>query len=404
MSPLLLLVLALQSPIEEGIKLLDAGKPAEAEAQFLKAVATDAKDYSAYFNLAFAQSVQNKDPEAIANYRKVLELKPGLYEAELNLGILLLRQKLPKDAIPLLDAAAKAKPDQYRPNYYLGEALIDVNRGAEAEAAYRRALAINAKSAEAAQGVGQSLLNQGKTADGAVFIEQAASLDPNFQPALLHLASVYEADKNFDAAIAIYRRFPDEPGARERLGELLIKTGKAASAIPELEAAVKASPTAANLTALATAYLQAKQPEKCQPVLDAALRLEPSNGELRVLYGRLLRDLRKFDLAANQFALAVKLNPQSAEAWADLAMVTVMLERYDVALPALDQVKRLNADKPGHKYLRAITLDKIKQNKQQAKLAAAAYQDFLNSAGGNFPDEEFKARTRLKILEREINK
>jgi len=403
-SPLLLLVLALQSPIEEGIKLLDAGKPAEAEAQFLKAVATDAKDYSAYFNLAFAQSVQNKDSEATINYRKVLELKPGLYEAELNLGILLLRQKLPKDAIPLLDAAAKAKPDQYRPNYYLGEALIDVNRGAEAEAAYRRALAINAKSAEAAQGVGQSLLNQGKTADGAVFIEQAASLDPNFQPALLHLASVYEADKNFDAAIAIYRRFPDEPGARERLGELLIKTGKAASAIPELEAAVKASPTAANLTALATAYLQAKQPEKCQPVLDAALRLEPSNGELRVLYGRLLRDLRKFDLAANQFALAVKLNPQSAEAWADLAMVTVMLERYDVALPALDQVKRLNAEKPGHKYLRAITLDKIKQNKQQAKLAAAAYQDFLNSAGGNFPDEEFKARTRLKILEREINK
>jgi len=401
---LLLLVLALQSPIEEGIKLLDAGKPAEAEAQFLKAVATDAKDYSAYFNLAFAQSVQNKDSEATINYRKVLELKPGLYEAELNLGILLLRQKLPKDAIPLLDAAAKAKPDQYRPNYYLGEALIDVNRGAEAEAAYRRALAINAKSAEAAQGVGQSLLNQGKTADGAVFIEQAASLDPNFQPALLHLASVYEADKNFDAAIAIYRRFPDEPGARERLGELLIKTGKAASAIPELEAAVKASPTAANLTALATAYLQAKQPEKCQPVLDAALRLEPSNGELRVLYGRLLRDLRKFDLAANQFALAVKLNPQSAEAWADLAMVTVMLERYDVALPALDQVKRLNAEKPGHKYLRAITLDKIKQNKQQAKLAAAAYQDFLNSAGGNFPDEEFKARTRLKILEREINK
>ncbi len=404
MSALFYLALALQTPIEDGIKALDAGKPAEAEILFAKAVAADAKDYSAYFNLAFAQSVQNKDPEAIANYRKVLELKPGIYEAELNLGILLLRQKLPKDAIPLLDAAAKAKPDQYRPNYYLGEALIDVNRGAEAEAAYRRALAINAKSAEAAQGVGQSLLNQGKTADGAVFIEQAASLDPNFQPALLHLASVYEADKNFDAAIAIYRRFPNEPGARERLGELLIETGKAASAIPELEAAVKASPTAANLTALATAYLQAKQPEKCQPVLDAALRLEPSNGELRVLYGRLLRDLRKFDLAANQFALAVKLNPQSAEAWADLAMVTVMLERYDIALPALDQVKRLNAEKPGHKYLRAITLDKIKQNKQQAKLAAAAYQDFLNSADGKFPDEEFKARTRLKILEREINK
>lgn len=404
MSLLFLLVLALQSPIEEGIKLLDAGKPAEAEAQFLKAVAADAKDYSAYFNLAFAQSMQNKDAEATTSYRKVLELKPGLYEAQLNLGILLLRQKLPSEAAPLLEAASTQKPDQYRPNYYLGEALIEINKGAAAEQAYRRAVAINPKSPEAVQGLGQSLLNQGKTAEGAVFIEQAAAMDPNFQPALLHLASVYEADKNFDAAIAIYRRFPNDTAARERLGELLINTGKAGSAIPELEAAVKASPTVANLTALATAYLQNKQPEKCQPVMDAALRLEPNNGELRILYGRLLRDLRKFDLAANQFALAAKINPQSADAWADLAMVTVMMERYDVALPALDKVKQLNAEKPGHKYLRAITLDKVRQNRAQSKLAIAAYQDFLNSAGGKFPDEEFKARQRLKLLENEVNR
>lgn len=404
MITLLYLVLAMQSPIEDGIKALDAGKPAEAEALFAKAVAADPKDYSAHFNLAFAQSMQNKDAEAVASYRKVLELKAGLYEAELNLGILLLRQKMPKEAAPLLESAAKQKPDQYRPNYYLGEALIEVNRGAEAEKAYRRALEINPKSPEAAQGVGQALLNQGKTAEGAPFIEQAAGMDPNFQPALLHLASVYEADKNFEAAIAIYRRFPNDTAARERLGELLIETGKAGSAIPELEAAVKASPTVANLTALATAYLQNKQPEKCQPAIDAALRLEPNNGELRILYGRLLRDLRKFDQAANQFALAAKLDPKSADAWADLAMVTVLMERYDVALPALDKVRQLGAEKPGHKYLRAITLDKVKQNRQGAKLAIEAYQDFLNVAGGKFPDEEFKARQRLKLLEREVNR
>lgn len=404
MITLLYIVLAMQSPIEDGIKALDASKPAEAEVLFLRAVAADAKDYSAHFNLAFAQSMQNKDAEAVGSYRRVLELKPGLYEAELNLGILLLRQKLAKDAAIVLESAARQKPDQYRPNYYLGEALIEVNRGAEAETAYRRALEINPKSPEAAQGVGQALLNQGKTAEGAPFIEMAAGMDPNFQPALLHLASVYEADKNFEAAIAMYRRFPSDTAARERLGELLIATGKAGSAIPELEAAVKASPTVANLTALATAYLQNKQPEKCQPVMDAALRLEPNNGELRVLYGRLLRDLRKFDLAANQFALAAKLDPKSADAWADLAMVTVMMERYDVALPALDRVKQLGAEKPGHKYLRAITLDKVKQNRQQAKLALDAYQDFLNVAGGKFPDEEFKARQRMKILDREVNR
>lgn len=404
MIPLLYLALALQSPVEDGIKALDAGKPAEAEVLFQKAVAADPKDFSAYFNLAFAQSMLNKDAEAIASYRKVLELKPGLYEAELNLGILLMRQKQPKDAVGPLEAAVKLKPAEYRPNFYLGEALLELNRGAEAEAAFRRALAANEKSAEALQGVGQALLNQGKTAEGAPFIERAAAIDPNYQQTLLHLASVYEADKNFEAAIAIYKRFPENAAARERMGELLIESGKAASAIPELEAAVKASPTVANLTALATAYLQNKQPEKCQPVMDAALRLEPNNGELRILYGRLLRDLRKFDLAANQFALAAKLDPKSADAWADLAMVTALMDRYDVVLMALDRVKQLGAEKPGHKYLRAITLDKVRQDRKQARLAIEAYQDFLAVAGGKFPDEEFKARQRLKLLEREVNR
>lgn len=404
MIPLLYLALALQSPVEDGIKALDAGKPAEAEVLFQKAVAADPKDFSAYFNLAFAQSMLNKDAEAIASYRKVLELKPGLYEAELNLGILLMRQKQPKEAVGPLEAAVKLKPAEYRPNFYLGEALLELNRGAEAEAAFRRALAANEKSAEALQGVGQALLNQGKTAEGAPFIERAAAIDPNYQQTLLHLASVYEADKNFEAAIAIYKRFPENAAARERMGELLIETGKAASAIPELEAAVKASPTVANLTALATAYLQNKQPEKCQPVMDAALRLEPNNGELRILYGRLLRDLRKFDLAANQFALAAKLDPKSADAWADLAMVTALMDRYDVVLMALDRVKQLGAEKPGHKYLRAITLDKVRQDRKQTRLAIEAYQDFLVVAGGKFPDEEFKARQRLKLLEREVNR
>ncbi len=400
----LLLWIALQSPVEDGIKALDAGKPAEAEALFAKAIEADPKDYGAYFNMAFAQSMQDKDAEAIASYRKVLELKPGLYEAELNVGMLYLRQKKAEEAVKHLGEAARQKPEQYRPNFYLGTALVDLNRGAEAEPALRRALEAQPESAEAAQGLGIALLNQGKTALGAPYFEMAAKLDRNFEQGLLHLANVHEADKNYEAAIELYRRFPDDAGARERLGDLLLKTGQAGRAIPELEAAVKESPTVANLTALATAYLQNKQPEKCTPIMDEALRLEPNNGELRLLYGRLLRELRKFDQAANQFALAVKLDPSSVEAWSDLATATVMMERYDIALTALEKLRQMKAEKPGHLYLRAITLDKVKQNRQHAKLALDAYQEFLQVAGGKFPDEEFKARQRMKILEREVKR
>ena len=44
-------------------------------------------------------------------------------------------------------------------------------------------------------------------------------------------------------AIAIYQQFPDNPGAEERLGALLIESGQSADAMAHLEAAVAKSPT-----------------------------------------------------------------------------------------------------------------------------------------------------------------
>src|ERR1700720_848906 len=76
-----------------GIKALDEQRYEDAVQAFEKAIAADSKDYSAHFNLALAYGFLHKDAEGIAEYRKTLELKPGLYEAQLNGGILLLRGK-----------------------------------------------------------------------------------------------------------------------------------------------------------------------------------------------------------------------------------------------------------------------------------------------------------------------
>ena len=91
---------------------------------FTKAIEADPKDYFAHFNLAMAYTLLNRDAEAVAEYRRTLEIKPGLYEAQLNGGIVLLRQKNPADAVPLLEDAARQKPAEFRPRYYLAEALL----------------------------------------------------------------------------------------------------------------------------------------------------------------------------------------------------------------------------------------------------------------------------------------
>src|SRR3954462_13599892 len=109
--------LLLQTPdyTADGLKALDENKVETAAQLFAKAVEADPKDYGAHFNLALAYSLLGKDSEGVAEYRKALELKPGLYEAELNAGILLMRQKNPADALPLLAQAAEQKPDEFRP-------------------------------------------------------------------------------------------------------------------------------------------------------------------------------------------------------------------------------------------------------------------------------------------------
>jgi tetratricopeptide (TPR) repeat protein len=119
-----------------------------------------------------------------------------------------------------------------------------------------------------------------------------------------------------------------------------------------------------------------------------------------MLHGRILRDQRKFPQAAQDFIGATKIKPDSTEAWSELASVLVVGDDYAAALAALDRVAALHAEKPGHVYFRAIVLDKIHQQKP----ALESYQRFLAMSNGENPDEEFRARQRIKVLERELRR
>ncbi len=155
----------------------------------------------------------------------------------------------------------------------------------------------------------------------------------------------------------------------------------------------------ANRAALAEAYLKNNEPAKAQPLVEQILAADPDNFEIRMLHGRLIRDQRKFPEAAEEFERATKLKPDSPQAWSELAGVLVMAENYPPALAALDRIAALHAEKPGHVFLRAIVLDKIRD----LKPALESYQRFLELSQGENPNQEWQARQRIKTLEREIN-
>ena len=382
----------------DGMKALEAGKYAEAAAAFTKAIAADPKDYFAHFNLAMAHTFLHQDAEAIAEYRKTLEIKPRLYEAELNGGIVLLRQKNPAEALPLLEDAAGQKPEQFRPRYYYAESQLQTGDYAGAEENFRRALALDAKSADANLGIAQALVQQGKLDDAAPFFRQAAQAEPNYRGYLLQLGNLYEKANRPDAAIAIYREFPENPAAQARVGELLLAAKKFSDALPSLEDAYRKDPTPPNRMALAEAYVRTQQSEKALPLLEQSVAAAPGDYDLRMIYARTLRDRKQFAPAAKQFYEAAKLKPAESKPWTELGDMLYMSGDLPQALAAFEQAAKAGDTSAGNWFLRAIILDKLKQ----LKPAKAAYEQFLSLSQGQHPDQEFQARQRARILEREI--
>jgi tetratricopeptide (TPR) repeat protein len=386
--------------VDEGGKALDAKQYDRAIELFTQAAAADPKDYAAQFQLALTYSLLGRDADAIPHYQAALALQPGLYEAELNLGLSLARTNNPAAAIPPLRAAALQKPQEFTPALRLAQALYATRQYPEAEAAFRTAIALDARSAAAESGLAMSLARQNRADDAAPHYQQAFVLDRSFRAGFVELAQLYESNGRTAEAITFYRMFPDNPVALERLGVLLTAAGQLPEAIQALEAVMEKMPTDARRMALVEAYVKNKQAPKALALLAPAVAAAPADFDLRMFYGRLLRDEHKYPEAAAEFEAATHIQPATVVAWSDLASALVLSTQYGQALAALDRVRALGAENPGQLFYRALSQDRLKQRPE----AVESYKKFLASSQGKFPDQEFQARQRVRILENEMKK
>lgn len=365
-APVVLLMLAFlqppADPMKEASAHLDAGRYAEAVALLKAYVEKNPESVAGHFNLALSQSLAGNDEAAIAGFRKVLELEPGLFEAQLNLGQSLVQAGQFEEARGPLEAAAKSKPEDARVAYLQARALLGLEKWRE----------------------------------GAAFLARAAELDPENRDRRLELAETYERAGMRAEARGAWEKVVEVPAARERLALMLLGEGELEAAIGHLEIVMKQQPTPAAAYALATAYLRDQRPEKSIPLAQAIVQHEPHNLEARMFLGRLLRDQKQYGPAAREFQAAVKIKGDSLEAWNEFTAALVLLQQHEAALAALERVRALGGENAAYYYLRATMLDARKEHKP----ALESYQKFLAMSEGKNPDEEFKARQRVRMLER----
>lgn len=397
-----------QSDLAAAGRALEAGKYAEAAAVLEKIVAADPKDFRARFNLAFAYSQLNRDSEAIENYTKVAEQQPDLVPARLNLGILLLRQKQPAAAVVHLEAAAEKRPQDFRTQFYFGEALLGAGQSERAAAAYRKALELDPRSGEAVLGLARTLARSGQLEAAREQYLRAVQLDPQFNDALLELGDLMEQKQQPAQALELYLEFlktkPEAVSVRERAGVILLHQKRYGEAVEHLEASVRQNPTAANQAALAQGYIMTKQTAKAIPLLRAAVAAEPATTDLRFRLGTALLETGDLAGAAHEYMAVVEKEPGNREAWNGLGFTLYKMDNFPGAMKALERARQLYGDgaqePAGNHYLRAIMLDRAKQY----PAALENYVKFLEAAGGKYPDDEFKARQRVRIINNLLNK
>ena len=179
----------------------------------------------------------------------------------------------------------------------------------------------------------------------------------------------------------------------------MIESRQYADAIPQLEAAYAKIATQANRVALARALLLAGSWRRRLRCSSRRCSAEP--GELRLAddVAMALRDRKQFPPAAAQFLEAAKSSPpepQTGRIWRHAVHDRGVSAVTGGVRPGAGTGRQLG----GNQFFRAIILDKLKQ----LKPALEAYQKFLTLSKGEHPDQEFQARQRARILQRELEK
>lgn len=166
--------------------------------------------------------------QAIAEFRKAIDLEPAFAPARDNLATLLADQGDLLGALEQYIMAVRAEPD-YAPAYnYLGAFLAqfgpDLMLGA-----YRRCLELDAYSVEALYNLGIALLDMGRVAEAFEPLNRALQLEPDNVQIMLEIGVALVEEGRYTEAVkqlrAVIKRDPTQIDAWTYLGRAFAGKG-----------------------------------------------------------------------------------------------------------------------------------------------------------------------------------
>lgn len=367
-------------------------------------------DARALFDAGYVADAENRLDDAATLYRRATQADPKSFESRLSLGLVLARQNKLEEARPELLAATTLDPGEAGPalKARAWRALARIDKpepgkkgdAAQASQDLLEALKLTPETPQDTLLAAQLAEDTGQPEAAEAAYRRILAKDPKSAAANAGLGHVLIAQKKYPEAETVLRaaiaQSPNDPGLTAELATSLAAQDKA-EAVPLLEQLHADHPQDASITRmLADLRVQAGDVPGADKLYVELLRTHPEDVELLVGHGQNLMRLLLYPQAFGVFAKACKLDEANGDAWSGLAFAASKTGQPAVALHALTMRSKLLPEVPSTYFLWATSYDSLHDKPQ----AIAYYHHFLDAAAGKFPDQEWQARQRLALLEK----
>ena len=371
-------------------------------------------DGRALFDAGYIADAQGRNDDAIALYQKAIVADSKLFEAQVSLGLLLARTGRQAEAKQALVAATmmpiaadsgvggtEAKARAWRALAQIDAAGIDGKADPQqASIDLLEALKISPET-ESDTLLSASLAEANRDAAGAEgAYRRVLHVNPDSGPAIAGLAHVLIAEKKYPEAEELLeeglKKTPDDAAMTAQLAAVLVAQDKA-EALPLLEKYHAQHPKDLAMTRmLAEVNADAGEYETSDQLYLGLLAADPRNAELLTDHGQNLIRLHRDAEALKAFQAATEIDETNGDAWNGLAFAAFQTHQPAVTIHALTVRSKYLSENATIYFLWATAYDTLHDKKQ----AVAYYHQFLDSAAGKLPDQEWQARQRLAILEK----
>ncbi len=361
-------------------------------------------DPRALFDAGYVADNLDHLEDATTLYRRAIDANPNSFESHLSLGLLLARHNNLEDARPEFIAASQLDPGDAGPpakaQAFRALARIDSKSDTSlASTELLEALKITPETESDTLLSAHIAENAGEPDIAEAAYRRALASHPGSAAATSDLVHLLIARQKYPEAESLLRdalaKSPDDPVLTAQLATVLVGEDKA-EALPLIQKLHDQHPNDDSITRMLARILSdAGDASGSDHLYLALLKSSPNDPALLVAHGQNLIRQLQYAPAFAIFLQATQLDPANGDAWSGLAFAASRTNQPAVTIHALTMRSKYLPELPSTYFLWATAYENLHQKDQ----AAAYYHHFLDASAGKFPDQEWQARQRLKLLE-----